>query len=119
MKSKRVLIVENDKSLIQTLSFQLSSKGFETESAEDGISGLEKIKSWRPDLLILELVLLRKNGFEVLSELKGAAFPVIVYSKLDSADDFKEARALGARECFSKKEITLKDLVEKVTTVLK
>lgn len=119
MKRKKILIIDNDRSLVQTISFQLSNSGLEVESAEDGVSGLAKIRSWQPDLLMLELILLRKNGFEVLGELKSASFPIVVYSRLDSADDFKEAKALGAWECFSKKEVTLKILIEKIIALAK
>lgn len=123
MPSKKILIIDDDRSITQTFVFQMKGEGFDVESAEDGASGWQKISEFKPDVIVLELILVKKDGFEILRELQesshGAGMaPVVVFSRLGDEHDMKEAKKLGAADYFIKNDTTLKHLIEKVKTLL-
>jgi DNA-binding response OmpR family regulator len=70
MGSKYVLIVDDDPDIVETVAMMLESKGYEVGKAYDGIEGEESIGRRRPDLLILDVMMPRKNGYALCSELK-------------------------------------------------
>jgi len=98
---KRILIIEDDPAIVDSL-LVLLKKDFETDSALDGNAGLEKVKTFKPDLIILDLLMPQKDGFEVCKRLKSDdAFkniPVIALSSFTelygmsfSGDDTKNS----------------------------
>ena len=70
MGNKYVLIVDDDPDIVETVAMMLESKGFEVGKAYDGIEGEESIGKRRPDLLILDVMMPRKNGYTLCAELK-------------------------------------------------
>ncbi|MFA5111235.1 MAG: response regulator [Desulfobaccales bacterium] len=70
MAGKYILIVDDDPDLVETVSMMLESKGYEVGKAYDGIEGEEAIKKRRPDVLILDVMMPRKNGYQLCKELK-------------------------------------------------
>ncbi len=70
MSKKYVLVVDDDPDLVETVGMLLESKGFEVGKAYDGIEGEEAIKKRRPDVLILDVMMPRKNGYQLCKELK-------------------------------------------------
>ena len=116
MTSKKVLIAEDEKPMANALDLKLRSAGFETVLVYDGDSALATLQQSKFDLIILDLVLPKKDGFLVLSELKKLKIttPVIVSSNLSQEEDIRRARELGARDFFIKSNITLAEIVEKV-----
>ena len=123
MPSKKILIIDDDHSITQTFVFQMKGEGFDVESAEDGASGWQKINEFQPDVIVLELILMKKDGFEILRDLQknsqeGKKHPVVVFSRLGDERDMKEAKKLGAVEYFIKNDTTLKHLIEKVKMLL-
>ena len=70
MSAKYILIVDDDPDLVETVAMMLESKGFEVGKAYDGIEGEEAIKKRRPDVLILDVMMPRKNGYQLCKELK-------------------------------------------------
>lgn len=97
---------------------KLTRAGFDFIEATNGIEGLNKVFSESPDLVILDLILPRKNGFDVLDEIrknkKTKDIPVIILSNLGQAMDIKEGLARGAQEYLVKTDIRLSDAVEKI-----
>ncbi len=69
-KAKRVLVIDDDRVLQLVITTALQSKGYQTISAYDGEEGLQKIVAERPDLILLDVIMPKKNGFEVCKELK-------------------------------------------------
>jgi two-component system alkaline phosphatase synthesis response regulator PhoP len=69
-KQQKILVVDDDRVLQQVITTTLQSKGYETVSAYDGEEGLEKIVDERPDMILLDVIMPKKNGFEVCKELK-------------------------------------------------
>lgn len=116
MTPKRILIAEDEKPMANALSLKLRSVGFETTLVNEGESAVSAAHESHFDLIILDLVLPKKDGFSVLLELKklNIATPVIICSNLSQDEDIKRAKALGARDYFVKSDITLAEIVEKV-----
>ncbi|NQU13892.1 MAG: response regulator [Desulfobacteraceae bacterium] len=71
MDKKYILVVDDDPDLVETLAMMLESKGCEVGRAYDGIEGEESIKERRPDLVILDIMMPRKDGYVLCGELKG------------------------------------------------
>lgn len=86
---KYVLIVDDDPDLVEAVAMNLESRGFQTGKAYDGIEAWDSIKDKRPDLVVLDVMMPRKNGYEVCDELKSDSeykdIPVILLTAVGSA----------------------------------
>jgi len=104
--NKTVLVVEDKVSLTQMLQFLFLSKGLDVEIAYDGIEAMEKINTLRPDLVLLDIMMPKMDGFEVLEKLKDspdtAGIPVIMLTARKSKQDMDRAKELGAVEYITK-----------------
>ncbi len=120
-KKKKILIVEDEKPMARALELKLDHSGFETGVASDGEQGLAAIRKNGIDLILLDLVMPKLDGFAVLAELKqkGNKTLVIVLSNLSQEDDEKRAKALGAREFYIKSNTSIADIVTRVEEILK
>ncbi len=115
----KILIVEDDDFLRSLLSERLEGSGYTVEQAENGERALELVPEFKPDLVLLDLLLPGIHGFEVLSWLKEldkplSDTPVIILSNLGSEEDIKKGKALGAEDYLVKAKFTPKDIIEKV-----
>ena len=72
MSKKYILVIDDDPDLVETVAMMLESKGFEVGMAYDGIEGEESIKERRPDLIVLDIMMPRKDGYVLCSELKAS-----------------------------------------------
>ena len=121
-KSKKILMVEDDIFLRKIYRDKLVRAGFEFVEATNGEEGLNKVFSEKPDLVLLDLILPRKNGFDVLAEMKMNVtvqrIPVIILSNLGQETDVKRGLALGAEDYMVKTDVTLAEVVERVKEVL-
>lgn len=122
MNKIKILLVEDDKILTKVLYEELSEAGFEVIQALDGEAGLTMAKSEKPDLILLDLVLPKKQGFDVLEELKNSPLTrsilVIVLTMLGSDEDIKKGLALGAEDYIVKSQHTVAEIVEKINDFL-
>jgi len=122
-EKKKILIIEDDRSLQSALVEIIQQEGFETESAFDGEEGLAKIRSFGPDLVLLDIILPKKDGFDLLSEIKKDEalknIPVLVLTNLEEVNNIQKALDLGANSYLVKSDFSLKDIVEKVRVILK
>ncbi|OGI25181.1 MAG: hypothetical protein A3J76_03220 [Candidatus Moranbacteria bacterium RBG_13_45_13] len=120
---KKILIVEDDKSLQNALVEMISQEGFDSESASDGEEALVKVRSYLPDLVLLDIILPKKNGYEVLEEIKKdeklKAIPVLILTNLEEVDNVQKALDFGATTFMVKSDFSLKDVVEKIRAALK
>jgi len=114
----KILIVEDEEALSKVLKEKFTSEKFEVEIAKDGEAALTMAASFRPDLMLLDLVLPKKHGLVVLEELKSDSelktIPVIVLSQLDDDVSIKKALSIGAVDYYVKSQHPLKEIVEKV-----
>lgn len=117
----KILIIEDDNFLLEMLAKTSIAEGLDIEIAVNGEEGLEKIESGKFDLILLDLVLPKMHGFEVLTKLKedNNPTPVIVLSNLFDQESIDKATALGAKDYIIKAQSIPKDIVQKVKTFLK
>jgi DNA-binding response OmpR family regulator len=118
----KILFVDDDNFLRKVYKSELSEQGYEVILAADGEEGLEKSQISDPDLIILDMIMPKKNGFEVLTELQNNPntqnIPVIILSNLGQEDDIKKGLDLGAVDYLVKDNITLTVIVDKVSQYL-
>ena len=114
----KVLIVEDEEALRKVLQEKMEHAGFEAFAAKDGDEGWEMAKSKNPDIILLDLILPKRSGFDILSLLKQDAelkdIPVIVLSNLAEDENLKKALAMGAEDYFVKAQHPINEIVEKV-----
>lgn len=120
---KKIIFIEDERTLQKMLGEALVAAGFSVVNANDGETGLQMVRQEMPDLVLLDLVLPKMNGFEVLRELKGDEatkdIPVMVLTNLEAAEDVEKVIALGATTYLVKANYDLPDIVAKVEEVLK
>ncbi|HJX59608.1 MAG TPA: response regulator [Patescibacteria group bacterium] len=119
---KTILVAEDEKFLANIYRVKFEKSGFKVLIAEDGEKTLEILAKERPDIILLDLVMPVKDGFEVLKEIKSNALlkdiPVIVASNLGQDEDIKRAKLLGATDYFIKANMHLPELVSIVAKML-
>ncbi len=117
-KSKKIIILEDDRILLKALNIELISNGFEVLSATDGASGIKIIEKENPDLVLLDLVMPKMHGFEVLKKLKNNKntknIPVIILSNLGQEEEIKKGMELGAFDYYKKASTDLNELSDKI-----
>jgi len=118
----KILVVEDEEILLTALREELSTGGYEVEGASDGEDGLVKVKSFSPDLVLLDLIMPKMDGMEMLQKLKADAstrdVPVVILTNLSDYERISEALSLGAMDYLVKANYKLEDLLDKVKTVL-
>lgn len=121
-KGKTILIAEDDRFLAKAYEAKLESSGFVVDLARDGEETLKKMKDAKPDIVLLDLVMPNKNGFEVLEEVqKDAALkkiPIIIVSNLGQEADVKRGMELGATDYLVKAEFSLQQVADLVSSKL-
>lgn len=118
----RVYVVEDDPLLRNLLSIRLEKSSFPYEFNRDGNGAIESMKLFKPDTIILDLMLPGMSGFDILAQIKQEPdlrdVPVIVFSNKDGSEDRQKAKELGAN-CFYVKAMTdLSELVEKIEALV-
>lgn len=120
---KTILFIEDEPALQKVAGEILRQKGFNVKSAVDGEEGLRIIREIKPDLVLLDLILPQKDGFEVLKEIKASDntkdIPVVILTNLEDAQDVEKALELGATTYLVKANYELEDIVKKVKEILK
>ena len=113
--SKRVLIVEDETSIVDILTFNLTKEGYETLEAYDGATGLQLAREQDPDLILLDLMLPRMNGFDVCRSLRegGSATPVIMLTAREEETDKVLGLELGADDYITK-PFSMRELLARV-----
>lgn len=117
---KKVLIVEDERLIAKPLAMKLQISGFEVKNAYDGIEALAMLEAEKFDIILLDLMMPKMNGFDVLAELKkkGNMTPVIIASNLNQESDVMRAIELGVTSYYVKSDITLDEIVEKIREAL-
>jgi DNA-binding response OmpR family regulator len=122
MTKKYVLIVDDDPDLVETVCMMLEDKGYEVGKAYDGVEGKEAIKQRRPDLLVLDVMMPRKDGYKLCSELKADKatrdIPIILLTAVGEAvptTSYTHAQGMSTEaEEYIPKPVDSKTLVEAV-----
>ncbi|MEK7559962.1 MAG: response regulator [Patescibacteria group bacterium] len=118
---KKILFIEDEESLQKTMRDSLERSGYSMVSAMDGENGILLAKNENPDLILLDLILPKKDGFEVLKALKSDSrtdgIPVIVLTNLEGSGDIEKVLSLGARTYLVKSNYSLDDVLSKIKNI--
>ena len=116
--SKKVLIIEDEEILLELLEKKLVQEGYDVQVAKDGVEGLEKIEERKPDIILLDIVMPRMGGFEVMKELQKkeefSDIPIIIISNSGQPVELDLAQKLGARDWLIKTDFDPKEVIDKV-----
>jgi two-component system response regulator VicR len=120
---RKILVAEDDIFLKKILLTKLALKGFEAISAIDGEEALKQIIAVKPDLILLDLMMPKKNGFEVMEELNKnhpeIKAPIIILSNLGQESDVLRGKKLGAVDYLVKSNFSINAIIDKVNEYLK
>lgn len=118
MSPKKILVAEDDYLLMQVYESKLSAEGYQLIKAMDGEEASMKVKMEKPDLVLLDLIMPGKNGYEVLEEMKSndylKSIPVIILSNLGQDTDVERGMEIGASEYLIKSNISIDEIMEKI-----
>ena len=119
---KKILFIEDDLFLSSLLGNGLKKEGFELVSVKSGSEANKLLKIGNPDLVLLDIILPDKSGFEVLEEIKSdpqvAKIPVMIISNLGQDIDIEKGRELGVVDYIVKAQVSIDDLVKKIRAYL-
>lgn len=121
--TRRILLAEDDRFLRKAAEATLKRHGFTVVTATDGEEALRLAQAEIPDLILLDLIMPKIQGFEVLRTLKAnpttSSIPVIIVSNLGQTHDVQQALEAGAAAYLVKANLSLQDLVKQVEAALK
>ena len=120
-KSPKILLVDDDRILAEMYRERLEIAGYNVEVSHNGESGLAKINHLKPDIIILDLMMPKLSGYEVLSTIKSDPdlkdTPVIVFSALMRDASRDKAMEIGANNYLIKSEVLPRQLIKKVNAI--
>jgi DNA-binding response OmpR family regulator len=120
--TKRILLVEDDRFLRRACEASLRQRGFTVIAAADGEEGLRQARTEHPDLILLDLLMPKLAGVEVLRALKAdpeaKSIPVLILSNSSREQDVSEVISLGAVDYWVKADLSLKELGDRVARLL-
>ncbi len=118
---KKILIIEDEKTLARALELKLTSSGFGVVTVLNGEEGITLLKKESFDLILLDLIMPKMDGFAVLEILKTKKIktPVLVLSNLSQQNDVKRTKEFGVKEFFIKSNTPIAVIVEKAIAILK
>ena len=119
---KKILLIEDDSIIVRMYQRKFEMEGYKIETAYDGKEGLEKAKASKPNIILLDIMIPKIEGLEVLKKLKEEKntknIPVIILSNL-AGKEVQQGLQLGAKDYLVKSKYTPAQVVEKVKNILK
>ena len=118
---KRILIIEDEKPLSHALKLKLSHEGYDVDIAGDGEEGVERATAGKFDLILIDIIMPKMDGFAALSALKdqGNTSAIIVLSNLGQQEDIEKAKQLGVLDYMVKSNTPISRIVEVVNALLR
>ena len=120
--AQKILIIEDDRFLRKIYKNKLEAEGFEVMEAIEGEEGIHKVQNEQPNLVLLDLMLPRKDGFDVLSDIKKDPntkdIPIIILTVLGQESDIKRGLDLGATNYLVKGQTDLNQVVKVIKQTL-
>ncbi len=118
----KILLIEDEMRLHKMFEDVFKKAGFELISAYDGVTGLRLAEEELPCLILLDIILPKKNGFEVLNELKKnqllSGIPIVILTNLEGRQDVEKALSLGASVYLVKSNYSIDELLEKIKEII-
>lgn len=119
----KILLVEDDPLLLKMYTKKFEVKGHQVETATNGVDGIAKVKSFKPDLMLMDVMMPKLNGIEALAQIKAdpdtRQTPVIILTNLSTTDDAEAALSKGALKYLIKSDYTPAQIVELAEKVLR
>ncbi|ENO93270.1 response regulator domain-containing protein [Thauera sp. 28] len=119
--NKRILIADDEQNIVISLEFLMKREGFEVAIANDGEEAVQRIRADQPDLVLLDVMMPKKSGFEVCQEIKAdpalASVRILMLTAKGRDTEVAKGLALGA-DAYMTKPFSTKELVEKVRSLL-
>jgi len=116
--TKKILIIEDDELLLGLLEKKLKDENYDVFIARDGVEGLASLRKTKPDLILLDIIMPRMGGFEVMEEMRKdeelKEIPVIIISNSGQPVELKKAKELGVKDWLIKIKIDPKEVIKKV-----
>ena len=123
VNKKLILLVEDDEFLAELYATKLKLENYEVALATDGEKGLKMIKEKKPDLILLDIILPKMDGFEILKAIKNEKelkdIPVILLTNLSQKDEVKKGLDLGANDYLIKAHFMPSEVVKKIKQTIK
>lgn len=120
--NKIILLAEDDKYISQAYKDGLARAGFKVVTAFDGLEAIKKAKQVKPDIILLDIILPRLDGFEVLKRLKAddgvKDVPVLIISNLGQDSDIEKGKELGAADYLIKANWSMREVIKKINKSL-
>lgn len=120
--NQKIILIEDDKSLAEMYSLKFKLEGLDLMILEDGLLGLQKVKSELPKVILLDIMMPKMDGFAVLTELKKDPITkditVLMLSNLGQKSDMEKGKKLGANDYIVKASMTPTQVVEKIKSYL-
>lgn len=120
---KKIVIAEDDRFLANAYRIKLTKMGFDVVVMSDGDQVIKYLTDTMPDLILLDLIMPIKDGFDTLSEIRAQEkfkkVPIIVASNLGQGEDIKKATEMGATDYIVKSDLSLQELAEKINSYLR
>ena len=120
--SKTILIIEDENFLSSLIKARLAKEGFSVLQAFDGEEAIASLKAQKPDAIILDLILPKMSGFEVMEAIEAdpelSSIPVLVLSNLAQDADIEKLKKMGAKEYFVKVRISTDDIIKRIKTLI-
>lgn len=121
--AKKLLIVEDDMFLVGVYKAKFAKSDLTIEIARDGDEAITKLSSFKPDVILLDLVMPRKDGYQFLAEIKAMPaykkIPIIVASNLGQQTDMDKVQELGVADYIVKSNYSLDQIIAKIHSVIK
>jgi len=116
--AKKILLIEDEEIMINLLEKKLIQEGYQVKVAKNGIEGLEKLKEEKPDLILLDIIMPKMGGFEVMEKISKdpelKEIPIIIISNSGQPVELDKAQKLGAKDWLIKTEFDPQEVIEKV-----
>ena len=117
-KPKKILLIEDEELIISLLQRKLEKEGYQVSVARNGVEGMEKMREDKPDLILLDIVMPRMGGFEVMGEMRKEkelrVIPIIIISNSGQPVELDRAKKMGVRDWLIKTEFDPKEVLSKV-----
>lgn len=116
----KILLIEDDEMLHTMYTHKFEKDGYSIASAYNGAEGVEKAKTENPDIILLDIIMPKMDGFVALKKIRRVLkdTPIIMLTNLGQDEDIKKAKELGASDYFIKANHTPAEVVEKVKSLL-
>jgi DNA-binding response OmpR family regulator len=116
----KILVVDDSPALLELYDFTLSSEGYKVETAKDGVEGLKKMSEFKPDLILLDILMPNKDGFDTLKEIRAddKKTPILLLTNVDEQSKVEKGLKMGATDYIVKFQQTPNQVVEEIRQVL-